>query len=161
MAATIKLFCDTGGTDTSPSVENDISGLSPNVRFKTADEIAIDTNNPIPIPAASNINSYWKNLYLKMTAADGKTVNNFLFYTDGTVFGTGITVNIGDEYPTKNSGSDAGYEVATGTPTEEGDEMVAAHAGLTGSTDVSGLVVGSKLTLTDGNFISEKVLKLI
>jgi hypothetical protein len=155
MAATLKLYGDIGGSDTSPGSENDLSALSPMFRFKTADDIAIDTANPIPIPAASSIESYWKNLYIKMTAADGKTVNNFLFYTDGTVFGTGVTVYIGDEYPTKNSGSNAGYEVATGTPGAAGDEMVAAHAGLTGRTDVSTYVSGSKLTLVDANFISE------
>lgn len=156
MAATIKLFCDTGGTDNTPGAETDISALGPPMfRFKTDDEFSVDTSNPIPIPGAGNIYSYWKNLYLKMTAADGKTVNNFLFYTDGTIFGTGVTVKIGDEYPTKNSGSDAGYEVATGTPTEEGNEMVAAHADLTGSTDIVALVVGSKLTLSNADFISE------
>jgi hypothetical protein len=155
MAATLKLFMDIAGADTAPGSENDISALSPMFRFKTADDIAIDTNNPIPIPAAGTIYSYWKNLYIKMTADDGKTVNNFLFYTDGTVFGTGVTVMVGDEYPTKNSGSDAGYEIATGTPGATGDEMVAAHAGLTGSTDVETFVTGAKLTLADGDFISE------
>ena len=45
--------------------------------------------------------------------------------------------------PTKNSGSDAGYVAATGTPGTSGDEIVANHAGITGVTDAFSYTSGS------------------
>jgi len=61
-------------------------------------------------------------------------------------------LKVGEQFPTKNSGSDAGYEVATGTPGDSGDEMVAAHAGLSSSVDAFGKTQGSPLS---GPSISE------
>ena len=137
MAADLSVYFDFGGSDTSPGTEQDTDALGPpNIRFKTADDATIDTNNPIPIPAAGTKYSYWKQIYLYCDTAPSTKVDNVKLYSDGGGFGTGITVKVGDETPTKNSGSNAGYEVATGTPGDTGDEMVAAHAGLTGSTDL-------------------------
>ena len=150
MAATMSVYFDFGGADTAPGTEQDTDALGPpNIRFKTADDATIDTNNPIPVPAAGTNYSFWKQVYLYCDDPDGNTIDNVKFYSDGSIgYGTGITLMVGDETPVKNSGSDAGYEVATGTGGTTGDEMVAAHAGLTGSTDAASLTSGSPLTVS-------------
>ncbi len=150
MAATMSIRFDFGGTDTAPGTEQDVDALGPpRIRFKTADDATIDTANPIPVPGAGTAYSYWKQMYLYCDNPDGNSIDNVKFFSDGTIsWGTGVTLMVGDETPTKNSGSDAGYEVATGTPGTTGDEMVAAHAGLTGSTDAAGLTSGSPLTVS-------------
>lgn len=150
MAATMDVYFDFGGADTAPGTNQDTDGLGPpNIRFKAADDATIDTVNPIPVPAAGTNYSYWKQVYLYCANADSNTMDNVKFYSDGTIgFGTGVTLMIGDETPEKNSGSDDGYEVATGTPGTSGNEMVAAHADLTGSTDAADLTSGSPLTVS-------------
>ena len=145
------VYFDFGGSDTAPGTEQDTDALGPpRMRFKTADDATIDTNNPIPIPGAGTKYSYWKQIYLYCGTAPSTKVDNVKLYTDAAGFGTGITVKAGDEFPTKTSASDAGYEVATGTPGDTGDEMVAAHAGLTGSTDVFTFTSGAPLSVSIG-----------
>lgn len=140
---------DFGGVNTAPGTQQNVDVLGPpNIRFKTGDDATIDINNPIPIPASGTIYSYWKQIYMKCTTAPSIQVNNVKFYTDGVGFGTGITVKVGNQTPTKNSGSNAGYEVATGTPGDTGDEMVGAHAGLSGSTDAFTFTSASPKTLS-------------
>ena len=148
MAAVFNIMFDFGGSDAAPGTEQNVDGFTPSIRFKTDDDATIDTNNPIPIPESGTKYSYLKQIYMKCTTAPSTKVDNVKFYTDGGGFGTGITVKIGDETPTKNSGSDAGYEIATGTLGDTGDEMVAAHAGLTGSTDAFTYTSGSPKTLS-------------
>jgi hypothetical protein len=135
MAATFNVYYDFGGTDGSPGTEQNTDSLGPpNVRLKTADDATIDLNNPIPIPDAGTNYSYWKHIYLKCATAPDTQVDNVKFYADGTGFGTGITLNIGDELPTKNSGADTGYNVATGTEGTSGDVMT-EHSEITGVTN--------------------------
>lgn len=137
MTAVFNVFFDFGGSDTAPGTEQNVDALGPpNIRFKTADDATIDTNNPIPIPSSGTKYSYWKQVYMKCATAPSTKCDNIKFYTDGGGFGTGITVKVGTETPTKNSTpSHAGYEIATGTPGDTGNEMVASHASLTGSSD--------------------------
>jgi len=149
MAAVMDVYFDFGGSDGTPGTEQDTDALGPpRLRFKTADDATIDTNNPIPIPAAGTKYSYWKQIYLYCGTAPSTQVDNVKLYTDAGGFGTGITVKAGDEFPTKTAALDTGYEVATGTPGDTGDEMVAAHAGLTGSTDVFTFTSGAPLSVT-------------
>lgn len=144
MVATMKIYFDFGGSDTAPGTSQDTSALGPpTIRFKTNDNATIDTNDRIPIVSATTIYSYWKHIYLYCSAAPSSQIDNVKFYTDGSGFGTGITLNVGDEMPTKNSGSSSGYEVATGTSGSTGDEVVAAHAGLTGVTSAFTYTSGS------------------
>lgn len=136
MAAVFDIYFDFGGSDNTPGTEQDTDALGPpNIRFKTADDATIDTNNPIPIPGSGTKYSYWKQIYMYCSTAPSTKVDNVKFYTDGGGFGTGITVKVGTECPTKTDTSSAGYEVATGTPGDTGNEMVASHADLTGSAD--------------------------
>ena len=147
MAATMQIFMDTGGTDDNPASEDRVDAIG--LRFKSNDNITIDTADPIVVPTAGTNYSYWKAIYLKMTAADSTKVNGVEFYSDGTIsYGTGLTLMVGDETPDKNSGSNAGYEVATGTSGTTGDEMVAAVADLTGSTTAADLTTAAPLSVT-------------
>jgi len=141
MVATVAVFVETGPNATP--VETDTSALGPpNIRFKTADDAVIDANNPIPIPAGADNRSFWKHIFLKATGGTFTQIDNVQFYTDGTGFGTGITVNVGNETPTKNSGSTAGYDQATGTVGTTGNELT-THANITAKTDAFTFTSGS------------------
>ena len=158
MAADMSVYFDFGGTDGSPNTEQDTDALGPpRMRFKTADDATIDLVNPIPIPTAGTKYSFWKQIYLLCSTAPVTQVDNIKFYTDGGGFGTGVELKAGDETPTKTNALNTGYEVATGTPGDTGDEMVAAHAGLTGSTDAFTYTTGSPLSVSiteAGNIIN-------
>ena len=152
----MSVYFNFGGSDTSSGTQQDTDALGPpRLRFKTNDDATIDLVDPIPIPAAGTKYSYWKQIYLYATSGPATQVDNVKFYTDGGGFGAGVAVKAGDETPTNNSGSEAGYEVATGTPGDTGDEMVAAHAGLSGSTDAFTYDSGSPLdvSISEGSSI--------
>ena len=149
MVATVAVFFDFGGSNTSPATNQDTTSLGPpNLRFKTADDATIDNQNPIPIPSGSAVNSFWKQIYLKVTGGTFTQIDNVKFYTDGGGFGTGISTFVGDQLPTKNSGSDAGYVVATGTVGTSGNAMVASHAGVSAQTDAFTFTSGSPKSIT-------------
>lgn len=153
MVADFDVFFDFGGTDTSPGTQQDTDGLGPpNIRFKTNDNELIDVNDPVPIPTAGTNRSYWKQLYLKCNTAPDTQVDNIKWFTDGAGYGTGITLQVGDEFPVKNSGSNAGYELATGTPGTTGNDVVVEHAGISAVTSAFSFTVGSPLS---GPTISE------
>jgi len=158
MAATMSVYFDWGGTDGTPGTSTDVDALGPpTLRFKAADDATIDTANPILVPSSGTRYSYWKQIYLYCDDADSNTIDNIRFYSDGAIgFGTGVSLMVGDETPVKNSGADTGYEVATGTEGTTGDEMVAAHADLTGSTSAASLTSVAPLTVSiseDGSAI--------
>lgn len=149
MVAVMDVYYDFGGTDGSPATEQDTDALGPpRMRFKTADDATIDTNNPIPIPSSGTKYSYWKQIYLYCGTAPSTKVDNIRLWSDGGGFGTGIVVKAGDEFPVKTNALNTGYEVATGTPGDTGTEMVAAHAGLTGSTDMFSFTDGAGLAVS-------------
>ncbi len=154
MVATVSIYFDFGGTDATPGTEQDVDALGPPaIRFKTADDATIDTANPVPIPSAGTVRSFWKQIYLFCDVAPDTQIDNLLFFTDGVGYGTGITLQVGDQFPTKNSASDAGYEVATGTIGQDGNEVIANHAGISAVTDAFTFITGgSELT---GPSISE------
>lgn len=136
MAGVLKTYRSTGGTNDNPGTETDTTALGPPyVRFRTDDAVTIDTSNPVPIVSATTVYSYWMSLYLKCTTAPDTMINNIKIYTDETGYGTGISTHSGDETPTHNSGSNAGYQVATGTPGTIGTEMVTGHGDITAKTD--------------------------
>lgn len=149
MVAVMDVYFDFGGTDGSPGTEQDTDALGPpRMRFKTNDNQLIDTNDPIPIPDAGTKYSYWKQIYLYCGTAPSTKVDNVKLYSDGGGLGTGITLKVGSQFPTKTNALDTGYEVATGTPGDTGDEMVAAHAGLSASVDMFTKTSGSPLAVS-------------
>jgi len=149
MAATFNVVCDTGGADTAPGVNNVLDALGPpNLIFKRADNCTVDLVAPNIRVAAATKYSRWRSVYLKCTGAPALQVDNLRFYTDGAGYGVGRTLNVGLQFPTKNSGSDAGYEVAD----TDDQELVASHGGITTKADAFGYTSGAALA---GPTISE------
>jgi len=147
MVADLSVYFDFGGSDNTPGTEQDTDALGPpNIRFKQADNATIDANDPIPIPAAGSEYSRWKQIYLYCDTAPSTQVDNIRFYTDGTGFGTGITVNVADQFPVKNSGADTGYDVS------DANEVMTTHTDITSVTDAFTFTSGSPLS---GPSISE------
>ena len=146
LPALFSVYYDFGGVDGAPGTEQDVDALgAPNLRWKTADNATIDANNPVPIPAAGTNYSFWKHVYLYADSAPDTQVDNVKFYTDGTGFGTGITLNVGDEMPTKTNASSAGYEVA-----DAAVELAANHGGITATTNAFTYTTGSPKSVTIG-----------
>ena len=147
MAATVITRFDFGGTDAAPGTEQDVTGLGPPmVRMKQADNATIDNLNPVPVPTAGTNYSYWKHIYFEASAGTWTQIDNVKIYTDGTGFGTGITLNVGDQNPTKTSVSNAGYEVADGA-----DDMVGGtpnHSLITTKTSLFTYTTGSPRSCT-------------
>lgn len=141
MVAAFDIVHDYGGIDGTPGTSDVITALV----FKNADDATTDSTNPIIITAATTKYSRWKQLYAKCTTAPSVQCDNFRFYTDGSSgLGTGITLKAGGQFPTKNSGSSAGYEVA-GTADEE---LIAGHGGITSSASAFTYTSGSPLSLS-------------
>jgi hypothetical protein len=154
MVAAFSVYYDFGGSDGTPGTNQDVDALGPpTLRFKQADNATIDTNNPIPIPSDGSTNySYWKHVYLYCDTAPDTQVDNVKFYTDGSGFGSGVTLNVGLQFPTKNNASSAGYEVA-----DTATGMVSAHTGVTSEASAFTYTSGSPLSLTiseAGNIIN-------
>lgn len=144
MVAAFEVTLDTGGTVDNPTLSTDTDPLGPpNVRYKRADNSTIDNINPNIIPSAGTTNSRWKSLFLKCVTAPDTQVNNVKIYTDGTGFGTGITVNVGNETPIKNSSSSAGYD-----PADTNDDPLVNHVDITGVTDFFTFTSGSPKTVS-------------
>ena len=149
MAATVNMQFDFGGADGTPGTEQNIDGLGPpTLRFKAADDATIDLNDPVTVPGGADVYSYWKHICLACTNADGNALDNFKFYTDGANgMGTGVDLEIGLQFPVKNSGSDAGYEVA-----DAATDLVTGHGDITTVASVFDYTSGASLT---GPSISE------
>jgi len=144
MVAVFEVTLDTGGTVDNPALSTNTDPLGPpNVRYKRADNPTIDNINPNIIPSAGTTNSRWKSLFLKCTTAPDTQVNNVKIYTDGTGFGTGITVQVGNETPIKNNASSAGYD-----PADTDDDPLTNHVDITGITDFFTFTSGSPKTVS-------------
>lgn len=149
MVASVSVKFDFGGSDGNPGTQRDIDALGPpNLKFKTADDTTIDLENPVPVPVSGTKYSFWKHIYLYCDVAPDIQIDNVRLYTDGTGYGTGITINVGLQFPTKNSGSNAGYEVATGTVGDTGDEVVAGHGGITSVVSLFSKIEASPLVIS-------------
>ena len=151
---------DWGGADTAPGTNTDVDALGPpGLLFKLADDASIDQNNKMEIPGGGlgPYYSCWKHIYLYCDNPDGHTINNVKIYSDGAnSLGTGVDVKVSTSFPTKNSGSDAGYEVAHAAAGGTSDEMVAGHAGVTGSASIFNYTVGAgglTVTISEGGAV--------
>ena len=153
MVATLGCRLDTIGSNGNPGLTTDIDILgSPNLRYKTNDNPTIDSLDTVPIPTSSVNNSYWKSVFILCEIAPDTQVDNFKIFTDGAGYGIGITLNVGDQFPTHNSGSTAGYEVATGTVGQSGNDLATNHTGISSVSDLFTFTIGFSLT---GPTISE------
>ncbi len=151
MPANFDVYYDFGGADGGAGItELDTDSLTPSLRFKRADDGTIDLNDPMTIPTAGTNYSRWKQIYLKCTTTAPDTqVDNVRFFTDAGDFGTGITVNVGTSFPTKNSGSNAGYEIAD---VEDQAMLTPGHGGVSAIADAFSFTTGAPLS---GPSISE------
>lgn len=121
MAAVIEIHELT--TDANTGV-NKTSGT---VRFKnvaSTTSTAVDTSDPLQVPAAGTNYSYVKKLRAKMTTAPNTNISNMRWYTDGSSgFGTGITTNaknigttFGTHYNTAMTGGSSLFGYTSGAP---------------------------------------------
>ena len=102
------------------------------VRFKLADDQALDANNPLTIPSGvTPTRSFWKQLRMYCATAPDTQIDNLEFYSDGANgFGTGVTVNA------SNRGPVAGTDIDTNST-----------ADLPDGTDLFGLTSGAALNI--------------
>lgn len=137
MVATVSVKVDTGGSNGTPGTSTDIDALGPPaLQFRTADNSTVDTAAPIVIPTSGTNYSYAKSCYLYCDTAPSVQIDNVQIYTDGSSgLGTGVGVKIGDQFPTRNSGSTSGYVVATGTAGTTGNEITTFYTGVTTVSD--------------------------
>lgn len=150
MVATVSVKVDSGGSATSPGTLTDIDALGPPaLQFRTADNSTVDNLAPIVIPTSGTNYSYAKSVYLYCDAAPSVQIDNVQIYTDGSSgLGTGVGTVIGNQFPTKNSGSSSGYIVATGTAGTTGTEVTAFYTGVTTVTDFFTFNSGATKALT-------------
>lgn len=86
MAATIQIHEMTG-------VEAGVDKTSGTVRFKSADNTTVDTNDRIPVPGAGTNYSYTKQVQFYFSTGPAVDIQNLRAYTDGSNnFGTGVGV---------------------------------------------------------------------
>lgn len=133
MVASVSVFTDFGGAVDAPGTKQDIDALGPpRARFKDADNATIDLLNPIVIPGAGTVRSRWKHFYIKVDVAGAPDtqIDNLKIYGDGTGFGTGITMDTGDETPVNTLAGDGGYD-----PSDVSDELLTNHVDITAVTE--------------------------
>lgn len=138
MVATVSVYVDTGGSNGSPGTSTDIDALgAPNLQFRTDDTSTVDNAKPIVIPTSGTNYSFTKSCYLYCDVAPSVQIDNVQIYTDGSSsLGTGVSVKIGDQLPTKNSASSSGYKVALGTVGTTGTIMTTVYTSvITASTN--------------------------
>lgn len=143
MVATFTVNLDTGGADGGSGItETDTDVLGPpNIRFKRADDPTIDNNNPDTIPTAGTTFSRWKSIYLKCVNPPDTQVDNIVVFTDGTGFGTGITVNSVDDTVARTNASQSAYLVS-----DTDDETITSAFSST-VTDFFTFITGSGKTI--------------
>jgi hypothetical protein len=110
MAATVIINRLTGAGPTKTAV------TSGNTRASTSDNpYTTETTNPIPIPGAGSVRSFWVVTRLETTVAPTGTVDNLRWYMDGANgFGTGVTMEVAQS---------TAYTQASGTAGSDGDEL--------------------------------------
>lgn len=139
MVAIFLVKLDLTGTDNTPGSNVTVT----NLRFNAEDTNDQDLASPIVIPGAGTEYSYIKHVYLECTTAPDTQVDAVKLYTDNALgWGTGSTVYIGDGVQTKNSGSDAGYDVA------DAQEVITTHTHVAAKTDLFSFSSGTPRTMT-------------
>ena len=84
MAATIQIHEMTGAS-------TGVDKTSGTVRFKSADNTTVDTNDRIQVPAAGSTYSYTKQTRFYFSTGPSVDIQNLRAYTDGANgFGTGV-----------------------------------------------------------------------
>ena len=116
--------------------------------MKTKDDAEVNTDNPIPKPVSGLNYSFWKQIHLECTVAPVTQCNNFRWHTDGSDFGTGIALKVGNQFPIRRHSTYTGYEPATGLVGETGDAMLGGHGGLSSISNAFSKTSASPLLVT-------------
>lgn len=153
MVATMSIRYDFGGADGAPGTSQDVDALGPpRIRWKLADNANIDENNRMIIPGGGlgPYLSCWKHIYLYCDNPDGNTINNVKVYSDGVnSYGTGVGLKVGSQFPVKNSGSSAGYQVTHAAVGNTVADMVGGHTDIAASASIFTYTAGAgALTVT-------------
>ena len=107
MAATVDIVERNGSTGTATTK------TSGTVRFKNADDAAVDSNDPLVIPGAGADWSYekWLRLQIGGTGPSDK-IDNVQFYTNGDSYGAASNVSV---WARSSSGFSTPAELTTST----------------------------------------------
>jgi hypothetical protein len=101
-------------TDTNTGVDK----TSDTVRFKSADETTVDSNNRLQIPAAGTDYSYTKHLRAYVSVAPDTDFSNLQAYSDGGSFSdtwVGIQYDVTRTFATNTDGDISGTDLFTAT----------------------------------------------
>jgi len=139
-------------------------------RLSTSDNHNPGTANPIPIPDAGLIYSFWMTLHLTITAMNDATLlNNHKFYSDGACgwnLGTGGELVMGARDAGDFGVPGANYDQATGVEGTGGDDMtddVDGHAYYKDQTNdsdpVDGYTSGAPATIDSGDHTEAEEFK--
>lgn len=139
MVATMVTTYDSLGTDNTPGSSATIT----NLRFNAEDTNDQDLLSPLIIPTSGTIFSFWKQLYLDCTVAPDTQIDNTQIYSDGALaWGTGIIVQVGDQFPLHSSTVTTGYDVA------DSQEIMTNHSDITSETSLFDFTSASTLAVS-------------
>jgi len=154
MAATVQIHemtaSDTGTDKTDGTI-----------RFKSADETSVDTNNRLTIPTSGTNYSYTKQLQLNVTVAPDTDLQDLEAYTDGNNgFGTGVGVqydtagSFSANINTDISGTDL-FTADSGSPIDMDSTNTGPHTGTGYQGDLLRMQMTVADTATQGTLTAE------
>lgn len=136
------------------------------VRFKSADNATVDTNNRLGIPGAGSVYSYTKHVRYFFSTAPSIDIQNLRAYTDGANnFGTGVT--LGYDIPAGGLGTFpnintniAGTDIFTktsGAPIDMDAINVGPHTGTGYKGDIIRMQMAVASTAIQGQLAAEQL----
>lgn len=141
-----------------------VDKTSGTVRFKSADNTTVDTNDRISIPVAGTTYSYTKQLRFYFNTAPSVDIQNLRAYADGTNnFGTGVSVNadntnaFGTNFNTNMGGTELFANYTSGTPLDLDTTNAGPHTGTGFKGDFMRLQMGVASTASPGQLSSEQI----
>jgi len=144
MAATVQIH-EMTATDTGTDKTDGT------VRFKSADNTTVDTNNRLTVPESGTNYSYTKQLQLNVTVAPDTDLQDLEAYSDGSNgFGTGIGVqydvqsSFQSQQNTDISGTDL-FTADSGSPIDMDANNTGPHTG----TGYQGDILRLQMTVAD------------
>jgi len=107
-----------------------------NLRFSSDD--VVNGTNRVGIPTSGTDFSYWKSFYLDALTSPIGTINNIKFYTDGGVFGNGVSVkgNTASAYTQATDNRElttSSYPALAGAPVDIDDFVIGSPLVVPGS----------------------------
>lgn len=100
------------------AIDTGVDKTDGTVRFKSADETTVDTNNRLQIPGAGTDYSYTKQIRAWIESAPDTDLTNLQAYSDGSSgFGTGVGVqyDLSDTFTTQTDADISGTDLFTKT----------------------------------------------